>query len=266
MIFSRAAFSINALLALTSVVDVFSFTPSLQTSTRVTFTHHRSTTLNQPSNNRFNSFTSLYAEEGEEVPVENDEVKEEKTTETSSSSTDDILNSPAFLKRKLEVLQKDVAQLDENISNVNGIYEENKAEWGSQIDALRNEYTTISERMKQKIKEGSGQATIEIARKILEVVDNFDRAFGAVSAETDAEKEVEAAYKKVYDMVIQQFEELGVKQVETVGSEFNYEFHQAVMMRPYEGFEEGIVCEEMAKGFAMEDGTLIRAAMVVVAA
>jgi len=120
--------------------------------------------------------------------------------------------------------------------------------------------------MKQKLKAGAGTANIEIARKILNVLDNYDRAFGVVTPETDAEKEVEAAYKETYDMIIKEFNEIGVKPVETVGTEFNYELHQAVMMRPDEDYEEGIVCEELAKGYAMEDGTLIRAAMVVVAA
>ena len=116
------------------------------------------------------------------------------------------------------------------------------------------------------MKAGAGLANIEIARKVLNVLDNYDRAFIAVTPESDEEKEVEAAYKETYDSILKQFDDIGVKQVETVGVEFDYEFHQAVMMRPDEDYEEGVVCEELAKGFKMEDGTLIRAAMVVVAA
>ena len=66
-------------------------------------------------------------------------------------------------------------------------------------------------------------------------------------------------------MVLKTFKDLGIREVETVGKEFDYECHQAVMMRPDEDYEEGIVCEELAKGYAMEDGKLIRAAMVSVA-
>ncbi len=98
------------------------------------------------------------------------------------------------------------------------------------------------------------------------VLDNYDRAFQQVTPETDDEKAIEASYKNVYAMIISTLGELGVKEVETVGKEFDYEFHQAVMMRPDEDYEEGIVCEELAKGWATNDGDLIRAAMVVVAA
>jgi molecular chaperone GrpE len=95
-------------------------------------------------------------------------------------------------------------------------------------------------------------------------MDNYDRAFQQVVPETDAEKEVEASYKNVYKMIVSALGELGVKEIETVGKEFDYEMHQAVIMRPDEDYDEGIVCEELAKGWATEDGELIRAAMVVV--
>ena len=56
-----------------------------------------------------------------------------------------------------------------------------------------------------------------------------------------------------------------MEEVETVGTEFDYEVHQAVMQKPSEEYDEGIVCEELQKGFKIGD-TLVRAAMVVVAA
>ena len=104
-----------------------------------------------------------------------------------------------------------------------------------------------------------------VVREILELLDNFDRAFGAVKPETDAEMAIEAEYKELYDSIVATFENLGVEQVKTVGTEFDYEVHQAVMQRPSDEYEEGMVCDEFQKGFKMGD-TLIRAAMVAVAA
>lgn len=108
-------------------------------------------------------------------------------------------------------------------------------------------------------------ATQAVVRDMLEVMDNMDRAFGSIKAESDAEKEIEAEYKEAYQMIVDTFEKLDVKQVETIGKEFDYEVHQAVMQRPSDEYEEGIVCEELQKGFIIGD-TLIRAAMVSVAA
>ena len=64
---------------------------------------------------------------------------EESSGETAEPSTEptnnggeesDILNSAAFLQRKVEVLQGDLKKLDESMEEVNAVYEANKAEWG----------------------------------------------------------------------------------------------------------------------------------------
>jgi molecular chaperone GrpE len=136
----------------------------------------------------------------------------------------------------------------------------------SLLSSRSHQYANISSRLEAANKAGKKLATKDIANKLLAVLDNYDRAFQQVSPETDEEKETEVAFKNVYTMVITTLEEMGIKQVETVGIEFDYEFHQAVMQRPDEDYEEGMVCEELAKGWLTEDGELIRAAMVVVAA
>ena len=101
---------------------------------------------------------------------------------------------------------------------------------------------------------------------MLEVLDNFDRAFKSVTAETDDEKAIEARYRKSYADILSIFKELGVTEVETVGKEFDYEFHQAVMQRAHADYDEGIVCEELQKGYVLNGKRLVRAAMVSVAA
>eukprot|EP00978_Attheya_sp_CCMP212_P005726 scaffold12832_cov50-Attheya_sp.AAC.7 len=205
--------------------------------------------------------TRMYAESSSDDTAK-DKTEELKLPEESSS---DILNSPAFLKRKLEVLNSDLAALEGEMEATSTILQENKAEWGPQLDALQNEYVNIQSRMTRQSEEGKDVATLEVSRKMLEVMDNYDRAFGAVKPETDEEKETEAAYKKTYDMILETFKDLGITEVETLGKEFDYEVHQAVMQRPSDEYEEGIVCDELAKGYILGD-RLIRAAMVSVAA
>ena len=83
--------------------------------------------------------TRLFAEETpEETPV----TEEEQPSKTDSSSTD-ILNSPAFLKRKIDVLNSDIAAVDEKLSEANALYEANKAEWGPQLESLSKEVSYL---------------------------------------------------------------------------------------------------------------------------
>ena len=118
--------------------------------------------------------------------------------------------------------------------------------------------------MKTQNKEGDVMATVQVTRSMLDFLDNYDRALQAVTPETDGEQAIETDYKQAYQMVLDTLERLGVETVPTVGTEFDYEFHQAVMQKPSD-YDEGIVCEELQKGFKIGD-TLVRAAMVAVAA
>ena len=127
------------------------------------------------------------------------------------------------------------------------------------------QYKNIQERMAGQSGTRDMEVVRRVVREMLGLLDNFDRAFGVVKAVTDDEKKCEAEYKECYQMVMDVIKSLGVEEVQTVGIEFDYELHQAVMQKPGTGYEEGTVCEEFQKGFKIGD-SLIRPAMVAVAA
>lgn len=84
--------------------------------------------------------TRLFAEETpEDTPVTEEE---ETAPNNEDASSSDILNSPAFLKRKIDVLMSDIAAVDEKLSEANARYEANKAEWGPQLESLRKEVSS----------------------------------------------------------------------------------------------------------------------------
>jgi molecular chaperone GrpE len=119
--------------------------------------------------------------------------------------------------------------------------------------------------MSNQNEKGDTKAIVRVVQEVLGLLDNFDRAYGVIKPETDADRVIEEEYKAAYQAILDTIGKLGVKEVETVGKEFDYEMHQAVMQMPGTEYEEGICCQEFQKGFMMED-TLIRPAMVAVAA
>ena len=86
--------------------------------------------------------TCLRAEEDKETEARAEE--EVKQTENTTSSGTDILNSPAFLKRKVDVLKSDIAKIDEEIEAAKQLLEAGKAEWGPQLDDLQREVSVNS--------------------------------------------------------------------------------------------------------------------------
>ena len=112
---------------------------------------------------------------------------------------------------------------------------------------------------------GDEKSRVEVARAVVEVIDNYDRAFAAVEPDTDEKKEIEAAYKTSYENFMKVLEgQLGVTAVESIGKEFDYEVHNAVTVMPSDEYDEGIICAELQRGYVLGDN-LIRAAMVAVA-
>ncbi|SDE79090.1 molecular chaperone GrpE [Fontibacillus panacisegetis] len=118
-------------------------------------------------------------------------------------------------------------------------------------------------RRTQKEKEELGKyASAKLITELLPVVDNFERALSTTSDTTEA-----ASYAKGVEMILRQFEGIlqaeGLTAMETVGQPFNPEYHQAIMQVESEDHEEGIIVEELQKGYLLKDKVL-RPAMVKV--
>ena len=103
----------------------------------------------------------------------------------------------------------------------------------------------------------------EVLRKLLPVVDNFERGLDALS-----EEEKEGAFaqgiEKIYQQLMTVFDEIGVKAMDAAGKEFNPDFHNAVMHVEDEELGENLVVEEFQKGYMYKDSVL-RHSMVKVA-
>ena len=103
----------------------------------------------------------------------------------------------------------------------------------------------------------------EVIEKILPIVDNFERGLAAVPEE-EKESPFVDGMNKIYRQLLSSFEGMGVKAIESVGQEFNPDYHNAVMHVEDEEAGENVVVEEFQKGYTYKD-TVIRHSMVKVA-
>ena len=121
-----------------------------------------------------------------------------------------------------------------------------------------------TDREKEQMFENGAKSVIE---KVLPVIDNFERALDMTSSEGGEGKENDPfmdGMQKVYRQLMDELEKIGVKPIEAVGTEFNPEFHNAVMQVDSEEFDSGIVAMEMQKGYMFND-SVVRHSMVGVA-
>ncbi|MEF2964749.1 nucleotide exchange factor GrpE [Paenibacillus sp. M1] len=114
-----------------------------------------------------------------------------------------------------------------------------------------------------KEKEELGKyASAKLITELLPVVDNFERALGSASENAEI-----SSYAKGVEMIFRQLEGVlkaeGLVPMESVGTPFNPEYHQAIMQVESDEYEEGTVVEEVQKGYMLKDKVL-RPAMVKV--
>ena len=102
-----------------------------------------------------------------------------------------------------------------------------------------------------------------VIEKMLPVVDNFERGLQAIP-----EEEKGSAFSDgmlmIYKQLMSNLEEIGVKPIEAVGSEFNPDFHNAVMQVESEEFDSGIVAQELQRGYLYRESVLRHSMVAVV--
>lgn len=118
-------------------------------------------------------------------------------------------------------------------------------------------------RRTQKEKEDLAKyASSILITELLPVIDNFERALSS-----GTENGEDSSYVKGVEMIFRQLEGVlkaeGLEEMQSVGQPFNPEYHQAIMQVESDEYEEGIVVEEVQKGYKLKDRVL-RPAMVKV--
>ncbi len=105
-------------------------------------------------------------------------------------------------------------------------------------------------------------ASMKLIGQLVPTVDNFERALAAASSNSDFDS-LAKGVDMIFRQLSQTLEAEGLKAIEAVGQPFNPEFHQAIMQVESDEYEEGIVVEEVQKGYMLKEKVL-RPAMVKV--
>lgn len=179
--------------------------------------------------------------EEEAVVIENEEDTAEDTSEGGE------VEKKGFFKKDKKKDKK-----DELIEELTDKYKRTFAEFDN--------FRKRSEKEKASMYEVGARDVIE---KILPVVDNFERGFKAVSEEEKATPFADGM-DKIYKQLLKTLEDMGVKEIEALGMEFDPNLHNAVMHVEDEELGENVVAEVLQKGYLYRD-TVVRHSMVKVA-
>ena len=108
-------------------------------------------------------------------------------------------------------------------------------------------------------------AAADVIVELLPLVDDLERALSA-DVESASANTYRAGVELIHKQLLGLLEKRGVAPIDTLGTEFDPEYHQAVATTPVEDEEcgDGTVVEELRRGYTLH-GRLLRPAMVKVA-
>jgi molecular chaperone GrpE len=126
---------------------------------------------------------------------------------------------------------------------------------------LQADFDNFRRRTRQEKEELSNIVAQNIVLELLPVIDNFERALCSTSFQ-DADKML-SGVEMIYRQLTQVLEKNGLTAVEAVGQVFNPQQHEAVMRVEDAEQPDGMIVEELQKGYAVK-GKVIRPSMVKV--
>lgn len=177
--------------------------------------------------------------------MEEKEIKEEMVTETEKKE-EPKKEKKSKVNKELEALKVENVALQDKVLRVS-----------AEMQNMRRRYEEEITRIHKY--EGD-----EVIKKILPVIDNFERAIKLDDNDlTDELSKFLSGFKMIYTNLLNILNEKEVKEIECKDQEFDPSKMEAVLTEHVEGIEKNQVLEVLQKGYMYKD-KLLRPAMVKV--
>lgn len=161
-----------------------------------------------------------------------------------------------------EVSEETVEDTEQNNSEIEKLK--------SDYDKLNNQYIRLAadfdnyrKRQAQERESLLKYGAEDTLKKLIEVLDNFDRGEKAIQDVQDCET-VKESFNLVYKQLKDALQKVGLETIDCVGQEFDPNFHEAVMQTPTNEHPEHTIIAELQRGYKLGDRVL-RPALVNVA-
>ncbi len=149
-----------------------------------------------------------------------------------------------------ENLEERVAELEEKNGELNDRLLRRAAEFENYKRRTDNEKTALFK-----------YAAEPFILKVLPIYDDLKRSMEHI--DNDNLESVREGFKMITDKFAQVLDGQGVKKMETVGEEFNYEYHEALLQQPSNDVPANIIIEEVESGYTYKDKVLKHAKVIV---
>lgn len=203
--------------------------------------------------NKGNPFVNNKDDKGDELKKMTDEIKEQEQDiqeQTDSINEDNIEKEEQ--KETENSSNKETEKLKQDFENLN-----------NQYLRLAADFDNYRKRQAQEREALLRYGAEECMKKVIEVVDNFDRAVNMIQNIEDVNK-MKETFNILHKQLNDSLTKLGLEQIKSIGEKFDPLLHEAVMQTQTDEYPEDTIIKELQKGYKLADKVL-RPAMVDVA-
>ena len=185
-----------------------------------------------------------------------EETKQKETTEKKASDKPEEVEKNEKEDKKTIFKKKEKNKEEEYKKKLQELEEKNLRTQAELINYRRRKEEETTRLLKY--------ANEDLAKELLPIVDNFERAINMDddNLEDEVSKFLEG-FKMIYCHLVSALEEYEIKAIDGVNKPFDPTYHQAVLTEHVDGVEPGMVVEVLQKGYLLKD-KVIRPAMVKV--
>lgn len=182
----------------------------------------------------------------EETLYQDSPLENEAETEVAANSNDEELIAQEPVAAEDPTAQ--LAALTEKLSQAEDSYVR-----------LQADFANFRRRKDKEAQETSALVAQNIAKDLLPIIDNFERALAAEHNDAAMHEGISMVYKQLMEILTKN----GLEAIEAVGKPFDPNYHQAIMRVEDSSKESDTVAEELQRGYIMK-GRVIRPSMVKV--
>lgn len=172
----------------------------------------------------------------------------------------DILSEPEEAPLGVDSSSQ-VQELEQQLATTISTLEERDG----QYKRIAADFENFRRRTQKEKADLDAQIKCNTITELLPVIDNFERARSQIKPQTDAEMNIHKSYQGVYKQLVDCLKRVGVSPMRSEGEMFDPNLHEAVMRESTTEYEDGIIIEDLMRGYMLGDRVL-RHAMVKVAA
>ena len=187
-----------------------------------------------------------------------------RETETDQPDDKDVVQPEAASEiegeeAEQELLEEEQQSDDDQIEKL----EQQVAEANDNVLRVQAEMQNLRRRSERDVENAHKFALDKFSADLLPVVDNLERALGAIDGDDDSQKAIAEGIELTLKSFLDVLKRFKIEAVDPAGQPFDADLHQAVSMVPNPDVEPNTVMDVFQKGYTL-NGRLIRPAMVVV--